>query len=163
VDAGNNGILPADVLDLDEDADVAESLPLDLDSEARVQGTRVDMGAYEGAASGGGGFDGGLTVCIGSSCMTLLPDPNASPSSYTYIGSTNVTITLNFKGKLSATVTPTSAAGGTWTAWIVPDIVGPGTVTVQVWVQGANLDLSALPAGSTVQVAEVALYVVPVP
>lgn len=163
VDAGNNGILPADVLDLDEDADVAEPLPLDLDGEARVQGTRVDMGAYEGAASGGGGFEGELTVCIGGSCMTLLPDPNAPPSSYTYIGSTNVTITLNFKGKLSATATSTSAADGTWTAWIVPDIVGPGTATVQVWVQGANLDLSALPAGSTVQVAEVHLYVVPVP
>ncbi|MEN6425756.1 MAG: choice-of-anchor Q domain-containing protein [Phycisphaerales bacterium] len=163
INAGNNGILPTDLFDLDGDTNTAEQLPLDLDGEARIQGTRVDMGAYEGAAASGGGFDGGLTVCIGSSCMTLLPDPNAPASSYSYIGNTSVTIQLNFKGQLSATATATSAAGGTWTAWVVPNIVGPGTVTVQVWVQVVGLDISVLPGGSTVQVAEVKLYVVPVP
>ena len=166
VNAGSNSLLPADLFDLDADSNTSEQLPVDLDGEARVQGTRVDMGAYEGTTTTPGPGPGpgpGLTVCIGSSCITLMPDPNAPASSYTYIGYTNVTLTLNFKGKLTATVTPTSPAGGTWTGWLVPDVVGPGTVTVQLWVKGVNVDISMLPAGSSVQVAEVTLYIVPAP
>jgi hypothetical protein len=163
LNAGSNALLPADILDLDADGNILENLPLDLDNEARIQGTRVDMGAYEGSSGSSGGFTGSLTVCVGSACMTLLPDPNAPPSSYTYIGYTTVSVTANFKGQLSVTVTPTSAAGGTWTGWVVPNIVPMGTTVVQIWVQGANLDLSALPAGSSVQVAEVKVYIVPVP
>ncbi|MCA9289757.1 MAG: hypothetical protein KDA25_01440 [Phycisphaerales bacterium] len=48
VDAGNVALLPADVLDLDDDGDTTEALPLDADGEPRVQGAGVDMGAYEG-------------------------------------------------------------------------------------------------------------------
>ncbi len=163
LNAGSDALLPADLLDLDGDTDVSEELPLDLDGSARVQGTRVDMGAYEGSAGSSHGYGGTLTVCIGGSCITLVPDPNVPASSYTYIGYTTLSVTLNFQGKLSAVVTATSAAGGTWTGWLVPSIVGPGTAVVQLWVQGANLDLSALPAGSSVQVAEVKVQVVPYP
>ena len=46
----------------------------------------------------------------------------------------------------------------------MPEIVGPGDVTVQIWVRVENLDISALPGGlPNVQVAEVKLFVVPVP
>ena len=94
----------------------------------------------------------------------MLPDPNVPASSHTYIGHTNVGIELNFKGKLSVTVTPTSPAGGDWTGWVVPEIVGPGDVNVQLWVRVENLDIGALPGGAqNVQVAEVKLFVVPVP
>ena len=164
IDAGSNAALPADIFDLDADGNVAEQLPRDLDHEDRVEGARVDMGACEQAGTLPPVFGGDLTVCFGGSCIPLLPDPNAPASSYTYIGYTDVTVNLNFKGKFTVTVTPTSAAGGTWTGWLVPDVVGPGPATMQLWVKGENLDLSAIPAGSTdVQVAEVKLFVVPAP
>jgi hypothetical protein len=162
IDAGSNSSLPADVLDLDGDGNIAEQLPLDLDNETRILGTRVDMGAYEqtkGIVGPPPSID--LTICFGGNCIHLLPDPVLP---YTYIGSTTVEFELNFTAKLTAVATATSAAGGTWTAWFVPDIISPGSPTTTLWVKGENLDLSALPAGSTnVQVAEVTIYAAPAP
>ena len=47
IDAGSNGLLPADTTDLDNDGNTSELLPLDQAGNARVQGVAVDMGAYE--------------------------------------------------------------------------------------------------------------------
>ncbi len=47
VDAGNNALLPADALDVDNDGDTSEPLPYDLDGNPRVYGTSVDCGAFE--------------------------------------------------------------------------------------------------------------------
>ena len=46
-DAGDTAALPADVLDLDEDGDVAETIPFDVISGPRVHEGVVDIGAYE--------------------------------------------------------------------------------------------------------------------
>lgn len=51
LDFGDNSFLPEDTYDLDEDDITGETLSLDLSGAARVQGGRVDLGAYEGAAS----------------------------------------------------------------------------------------------------------------
>ena len=73
-----------------------------------------------------------------------------------------IELELNFRGQLTAEVTPIPAIGGTWTAWLDPDVVGPGIVTTTLWVRGANLNLAALPGGCTnVHVATVAIFVVP--
>jgi hypothetical protein len=70
---------------------------------------------------------------------------------------------LNFRGRLTAEVTPIPTINGTWTAWLDPDVVGPGTVTTTLWIKAENLNVAALPGGSTdVQVATVRIFVVPV-
>jgi hypothetical protein len=165
IDAGSNAALPPDILDLDTDGDVGEPIPFDLDNEARIEGTSVDMGAYEQLAkkpTPPPDFE--LNVCYGDHCFPLSPDPMAPPSSYTYIGSVDVEAELNFKGEWIVTVEATSAAGGTWTGWVVPSIAGPGVVSLTIWVKGENLDLGALPGGAKdVQVAEISLFVRPAP
>ncbi len=48
IDAGDTTRVPADATDLDRDGDTAEPLPLDVDGGARVAGSVVDPGAFEG-------------------------------------------------------------------------------------------------------------------
>ena len=47
IDAGSDGWVPADDLDLDDDGDLLERIPIDLDSGPRFLNAAVDMGAYE--------------------------------------------------------------------------------------------------------------------
>jgi hypothetical protein len=104
-----------------------------------------------------------ILLSIGGNPCTLIADPNAPGPGWSFAGCTSVTIELNFQAQLSVQVTPASGVGGTWTGTITPNIVGPGTVTVQVCVQVVNLDISTLPTGSNVQVATVSLLAVPYP
>ena len=47
IDAGNNALLPEDTLDLDDDGDTTEPLPIDLAGKRRVNSGTVDIGACE--------------------------------------------------------------------------------------------------------------------
>jgi hypothetical protein len=47
IDTGSTDALPADTADLDDDSDVLEDIPFDLDGNDRVVDGGVDMGAYE--------------------------------------------------------------------------------------------------------------------
>ena len=137
IDAGSSTALPADGLDLDADGNTTEPLPFDLDNEARIESTRVDMGAYEQLAKKPTVTPtANLTVSVGDGFLTLTPDPNAPSSSNTYIGSVEVSIDLNFQGRLGVTVTSQSAAGGRWSGWVIPDTIGPGEAIVTLWVKG---------------------------
>jgi hypothetical protein len=125
-------------------------------------------GGRPGGGGGGLGSSGSsgpdLVFCLGGQCVSLGVDPSVPASSNTYIGSTTVEIEINFRAMFTATATATSAAGGTWTAWLDPAILGPGTVTTALWVRGENLNLAALPAGSEdIQVAQVQVYAAPAP
>ena len=163
IDAGSSAALPADAFDLDADGDVTEPLASDLDNEARVEGTPVDMGAYEQLGKKPASTPAvDLTVSVGDSYVTLHPDPSAPSSSNTFIATADVDIELNFRGKLMVTAASTSPAGGQWTAWVVPDTIGPGPATVTLTIKVENLNLAALPGGATnVQVAEVEFFVAP--
>jgi len=119
--------------------------------------------SYDPGETEGGGNVPQMTVCIGQQCIPLFPDPDAPGSSNTFLGSATLELELNFQGLLTAEITATSPAGGTWTAWLIPDLVGPGLVTTTLWVRGENVDYMALPAASnSVQVAEVSLSIGPV-
>ena len=47
INAGDNTAVPFDTADLDGDGDINEPVPFDLDSNPRITGERVDIGAYE--------------------------------------------------------------------------------------------------------------------
>ncbi|WP_170915459.1 cadherin domain-containing protein [Microcystis aeruginosa FBCC-A68] len=47
INAGNNASLPADSRDLDGDGNTTEAIPFDIARNPRVNGTNVDMGAFE--------------------------------------------------------------------------------------------------------------------
>jgi uncharacterized delta-60 repeat protein len=47
IDAGNNASLPLDAADLDRDSNTTETLPVDQRDLSRIQGSRVDIGAFE--------------------------------------------------------------------------------------------------------------------
>jgi hypothetical protein len=164
IDAGSNAALPADILDLDGDTNKTEQLPLDLDNEARIENSPVDMGAYEQAAQKPPVPSSlTLTVCFGTDCVVLSPDPGDPTGTFAFTG--GFWFNTEFKAKVNASVVPTSAAGGTWTVTVTPDVIGPGNnIKTDIFIQGTGLNLAALPPGSTtVQVAELQLSFTPMP
>ena len=167
---GNRNKRPADTYDLDEDGNVIERLPVDLDKTTRVKGSQIDMGAYEGAttAPGPGPGPGPGTSWIYAGYQYVVVDvpnpPPASPVSRSYYV-TNI-MEINFKAQLKITIEPISAAGGNWTVQFNPDPnpVGPGTISFHFDVKGTNIDMTQLtPGTSNVKVARLKFYVQPIP
>ena len=161
IDKGNNSLLPLDEADLDKDGDVTEALPIDLDGNARVKDNVVEMGAYERPGE-----------ILPSPSQPLLQDGiwynvpskiQGNPRITLQSPLVSYTISLNFQATLSLEVIPTSAAGGDWSAWFYPNpgVVGPGSVTFRLMVQGKNIDIGKLSCGYQ-QLAQLRIYVQPI-
>jgi hypothetical protein len=92
IDAGDNGSLPADITDLDDDYDTEEPVPFDLDYSPRIidgdcnATDIVDMGAHEAACACTGDFDGdcdaGLSdfAMLASAWLTAEGHPRYNPA-----------------------------------------------------------------------------------
>jgi len=67
IDAGDNNLLPQDTVDLDEDGDTTELLPVDLWGFVRIYFDSVDMGAYEHVDCNGNGVPDNQDISDGTS------------------------------------------------------------------------------------------------
>ena len=72
IDAGDSSLLPADRLDLDNDGDVSEPIPVDATGFYRVDGGNVDIGAVED-------FDVTITTMFDALDGLPLKDAGGSP------------------------------------------------------------------------------------
>ncbi len=138
VDAGYDGYVPPDTLDLDGDGNTTEPLPYDLDHGLRIFGPGVDMGAYESQTPD-------TTPPMVVSIIRLDPNPTYGPNvrfkvtfSETVINVDVSDFSLAVSGTLSgAGVTGVSGSGRSYT---VTAATGSGTGTLRLDV----------PAGATI-------------
>ena len=162
IDAGDNSLLPNDEGDLDEDSSTSETLPVDLDNDPRVQGSKVDMGAYERTGAiipepPDPSWQHLYTIFV--THTKIQNNPSATLST-----TISITLPIPIQGTLKLEITPVSAAGGTWSAWFDPDpgVVGPGSVTMTVHIQGVNVDLTQFPSGPDQHIADLKIFVQPI-
>lgn len=161
INTGDNSLLPNDEGDLDEDGNTTEQLPVDIDGDPRIQGSKVDMGAYESS---------GMIIpeppdpswqylyTIGITHTKIQNNPSATLSN-TVI----VTLPIPIQGYIKLGIEPASPAGGNWSAWLDPDpgVVGPGSVSMTIHIQGTNIDLTQFPSGPNQRIADLKIYVQP--
>ena len=163
IDKGNDSLLPNDQGDLDQDGNTSEQLPVDLDQKARISGTQVDMGAYESTGT----------------ITPPTPDPSwqhiyTIPITHTKIqdnpsatlsNTVEISLSIPIQGNIKLGIEPASPAGGNWSAWLDPDpgVVGPGSVTMTIHIRGVDVDLTKFPSGPSQHIADLKIYVQPVP
>jgi hypothetical protein len=162
IDKGSTALLPPDVTDLNANGNTTEALPLDLDGLPRTQGTGTDMGVYE------------TEIIVTpppvepewavADSFNITHTPSGPWSSVRLSATITTTIQMNFKGELSLKITPTSPAGGDWTATFItaPGIIGPGSFSVKLEIVGENVDLSKVTTGVEHDLAELLILVRPV-
>ncbi|MBN1363054.1 MAG: hypothetical protein JW993_20815 [Sedimentisphaerales bacterium] len=112
---------------------------------------------------GNGGTGDGFVVRIGGNVLRLEHDQSAPNPAQTLVGCTTVTVESNFRALLSVEVTATSAADGTWTGTVTPEIIDPGTTVLEVCVRGENVDLIQVPPGANRQLASLSPFAEPAP
>jgi hypothetical protein len=139
---------PSPCIDAGDPMYATDANRLDLDGRARVTNDRVDMGAYEFAAEPGSTDLTFVADCEGTSIL-LTSDSTSSDPERTYVGKATIHLDAFSKLQLLAEALPVSAAGGTWTVLLEPEIVGPGIdIEIVISVRGEGVDVSRLAAST---------------
>ncbi len=125
-DTGDPTALPADVLDLDDDGNVDERIPFDLDGFDRVFNFIVDRGAYEVQEDGGGGEGVWIGPAGGSWNDPVNWESGTLPDSDTNVV-LPVPVVIDAPGAVAASVTILGGGGLT----ITTGSLAAGTVVVE--------------------------------
>ncbi len=120
------------------------------------------------ALAGGNGNGNGqtcpqdnLNIRFGNNGIRLFRDPTCPATPRTFTGCVNVTVSSNFRARLSLRITPLASVNGNWTGTITPSVVSAGQSNVLVCITADGVNLAGIPAGQSVQVAQVSILAVP--
>jgi hypothetical protein len=119
--------------------------------------------------AGGGNGNGqpcpqdNLIIGFGNTGIRLFLDPQCPDTPRTFSGCANVTVTTNFRARLSLNITPLAGINGTWQGTITPNVVSAGQNNVVVCITAEGVNLAGIPAGQNVKVADVSILGVPEP
>lgn len=134
INTGVNDSLPGDLVDIDNDGNTSETVPLDLDGETRVQETVVDLGAFESEYTGGEYTLGVYGKALEVATYKVFPNPsyNSTNVSFTLSQPAEVSILVtDLQGKVVATVAQNLFLGANTYAYEVGDLL-PGTYLVSL-------------------------------
>jgi len=113
------------------------------------------------APSGDGGEpcqNNKFTIDLAENEIRIYRDPQCSTDSHSFSGCAFMGLGADHNAKLSVQITPLPSVGGTWTATITPDtIAADSSIQVEICVEVEGLDLSAIPAGQDVKVADISV------
>lgn len=99
---------------------------------------------------------------VDQSPIEVTQNTSAQDPFTTYVGCKTTDVTTNFPAELSGSVSPTSAAGGNWSASFAPSDISPGTTSVEICVSGSKVQIVNLVGGAkNVKVAELTVMVAP--
>jgi len=120
---------------------VVDASQFDLDGHPRFVNDRLDIGSDEYISS-----EMNFVALYEGTAIPLIRDASATDPESTYTGAATVQLDAHFKLKVLGQAFAASAAGGSWTVAVSPNIIGPGMgIDVEVTVTGAGVDISKLP------------------
>jgi hypothetical protein len=157
-DNGNSGLLPQDIADLDNDGNILEAIPFDLDKNVRNQFGNVDMGAFERNVSTGAITNvsvSGTTFCSGDNVIVTFTTTGSFNAGNTFSAQLS-DAAGSFAAPVALTGSLVSATGGSFTAVIpLPTVTGTGyrirvvatnPAVTSACDNGANITINTTPS-----------------
>ena len=163
IDAGDQTLLPLDLLDLDQDTDINEPVPVDLNGNLRIRGGQIDQGAYE--IEEPNIVQDWQLWCTEEIYYTV----SQSPWPFLIVlqqGPVSISLdsAIPYSAEVKLEINATSDGGGDWTAWFDPE---PGTVNAGIitlndlYIRGEGFNENALTPGQRIKVSELLVFIRP--